>query len=142
MCVTLCKFCAFYRRPGDPEGYDHPLDVILEKIRETKALGGVQILLQGGHHPAPVVVDAEQVEGHGDGGKVVVAGLVEAAEAVQVLEHVARVAAAEQRVEEQPVVDAVDAAGGVGVAAEPGCPVAEPVVAAAPAPADVADPPV
>ena len=51
VCVTLCKFCAFYRRPGDPEGYDHPLDVILEKIRETKALGGVQILLQGGHHP-------------------------------------------------------------------------------------------
>ena len=51
VCVTLCKFCAFYRRPGDPEGYDHPLEVIYEKIRETKALGGVQILLQGGHHP-------------------------------------------------------------------------------------------
>jgi cyclic dehypoxanthinyl futalosine synthase len=51
VCVTLCKFCAFYRRPGDPEGYDHPIDVILQKIRETKALGGVQILLQGGHHP-------------------------------------------------------------------------------------------
>jgi cyclic dehypoxanthinyl futalosine synthase len=51
VCVTLCKFCAFYRRPGDVEGYDHPLEVILEKIRETKALGGVQILLQGGHHP-------------------------------------------------------------------------------------------
>ena len=51
VCVTLCKFCAFYRRPGDPEGYDHPLEVILQKIRETKALGGVQILLQGGHHP-------------------------------------------------------------------------------------------
>jgi cyclic dehypoxanthinyl futalosine synthase len=51
VCVTLCRFCAFYRRPGDPEGYDHPLDVILEKIRETKALGGVQILLQGGHNP-------------------------------------------------------------------------------------------
>jgi cyclic dehypoxanthinyl futalosine synthase len=51
VCVTLCKFCAFYRRPGDPEGYDHPLDTILEKIRETKELGGTQILLQGGHHP-------------------------------------------------------------------------------------------
>ena len=51
VCVTLCKFCAFYRRPGDPEGYDHPLEVIYEKIRETRALGGVQILLQGGHHP-------------------------------------------------------------------------------------------
>ncbi|HTE05868.1 MAG TPA: CofH family radical SAM protein [Planctomycetota bacterium] len=51
VCVTLCKFCAFYRRPGDPEGYDHPIEVILQKIRETKALGGVQILLQGGHNP-------------------------------------------------------------------------------------------
>ncbi|MED5330195.1 MAG: cyclic dehypoxanthinyl futalosine synthase [Planctomycetota bacterium] len=51
VCVTLCKFCAFYRRPGDEEGYDHPLEVIYQKIRETKALGGVQILLQGGHHP-------------------------------------------------------------------------------------------
>lgn len=51
VCVTLCKFCAFYRRPGDPEGYDHPIDTILQKIRETKALGGVQILLQGGHNP-------------------------------------------------------------------------------------------
>jgi len=51
VCVTLCKFCAFYRRPGDPEGYDHPLETILQKIRETKALGGVQILLQGGHNP-------------------------------------------------------------------------------------------
>jgi cyclic dehypoxanthinyl futalosine synthase len=51
VCVTLCKFCAFYRRPGDPEGYDHPLEVIYDKIRETRELGGVQILLQGGHHP-------------------------------------------------------------------------------------------
>ena len=51
VCVTLCKFCAFYRRPGDPEGYDHPAEVIYDKIRETKALGGTQILLQGGHHP-------------------------------------------------------------------------------------------
>jgi len=51
VCVTLCRFCAFYRRPGNAEGYDHPLEVIYEKIRETRALGGVQILLQGGHHP-------------------------------------------------------------------------------------------
>jgi cyclic dehypoxanthinyl futalosine synthase len=51
VCVTLCKFCAFYRRPGDPEGYDHPLETIYAKIRETQELGGCQILLQGGHHP-------------------------------------------------------------------------------------------
>ena len=51
VCVTLCKFCAFYRRPGHDEGYDLPADVIYDKIRETRELGGVQILLQGGHHP-------------------------------------------------------------------------------------------
>ncbi|RKY22413.1 MAG: dehypoxanthine futalosine cyclase [Planctomycetota bacterium] len=51
VCVTLCKFCAFYRRPGDPEGYDHPAEVIYDKIRETRELGGTQILLQGGHNP-------------------------------------------------------------------------------------------
>lgn len=63
VCVTLCKFCAFYRRPGDPEGYDHPLEVVLEKIRETKALGGTQILLQGGHHPEYGVERYEQLLG-------------------------------------------------------------------------------
>jgi cyclic dehypoxanthinyl futalosine synthase len=51
VCVTRCRFCAFYRPPGDTEAYDHPLEVIAQKIRETKALGGTQILLQGGHHP-------------------------------------------------------------------------------------------
>lgn len=51
VCVTLCKFCAFYRRPGHEEGYDLPLETIYDKIRETRELGGVQILLQGGHHP-------------------------------------------------------------------------------------------
>ena len=51
VCVTLCKFCAFYRRPGDAEGYDLPAETIYAKIRETKELGGCQILLQGGHHP-------------------------------------------------------------------------------------------
>jgi len=51
VCVTLCRFCAFYRRPGHEEGYDLPLETIYAKIRETKELGGCQILLQGGHHP-------------------------------------------------------------------------------------------
>jgi len=63
VCVTLCKFCAFYRRPGDPEGYDHPIETILQKIRETRALGGVQILLQGGHHPAYGVERYEELFG-------------------------------------------------------------------------------
>jgi cyclic dehypoxanthinyl futalosine synthase len=51
VCVARCAFCAFYRKPGDPEGYVLPLDAVLEKIRETEELGGTGILLQGGHHP-------------------------------------------------------------------------------------------
>lgn len=50
-CVTPCKFCAFYRTPGDEEGYVLPDEVIDEKIDELDALGGSQVLLQGGLHP-------------------------------------------------------------------------------------------
>jgi cyclic dehypoxanthinyl futalosine synthase len=51
VCVADCKFCAFYRRPKDGEGYVLPFETIGQKIEECKALGGVQILLQGGHNP-------------------------------------------------------------------------------------------
>lgn len=51
VCVARCAFCAFYRRPGDPEGYVLPIEAVLQKIRETEELGGTGILLQGGHHP-------------------------------------------------------------------------------------------
>jgi cyclic dehypoxanthinyl futalosine synthase len=51
VCVADCKFCAFYRRPKDAEGYVLPFEKIGEKIEECKAIGGVQILLQGGHNP-------------------------------------------------------------------------------------------
>ncbi|MEM7310812.1 MAG: cyclic dehypoxanthinyl futalosine synthase [Planctomycetota bacterium] len=50
-CVVDCGFCAFYRRPGDPEVYVLPREEIVEKVRETAELGGRQILIQGGHHP-------------------------------------------------------------------------------------------
>jgi len=50
-CITYCKFCAFYRPPGHPEEYTLSKEAMGKKIQETKALGGVQILLQGGHHP-------------------------------------------------------------------------------------------
>ncbi len=50
-CVTDCDFCAFYRRPMDPEGYVLPKTVIFRKIEETLELGGTALLLQGGHHP-------------------------------------------------------------------------------------------
>ncbi len=51
VCVADCGFCAFYRRPKHGEGYTLSFEQIGEKIEETKALGGVQILFQGGHNP-------------------------------------------------------------------------------------------
>ncbi len=51
VCVYRCRFCAFYRRPGDPEGYLLPFEEIGRKIEETLALRGTGILLQGGVHP-------------------------------------------------------------------------------------------
>jgi cyclic dehypoxanthinyl futalosine synthase len=52
VCVTYCKFCAFYREPGDTkEGYVNEAEKIIHKITEAKQKGCTQILLQGGHHP-------------------------------------------------------------------------------------------
>lgn len=50
-CTAVCDFCAFYRPPGHPDVYVLSMDVLLKKIEETVALGGDQILLQGGLHP-------------------------------------------------------------------------------------------
>ncbi|HVX11145.1 MAG TPA: cyclic dehypoxanthinyl futalosine synthase [Pirellulales bacterium] len=51
ICSAVCDFCAFYRRPKDPEGYVLDREVLLQKIQETVDLGGDQILMQGGMHP-------------------------------------------------------------------------------------------
>src|SRR6185436_12581841 len=51
ICAAVCDFCAFYRRPGALDGYVLPRETLLKKIEETVALGGDQILLQGGLHP-------------------------------------------------------------------------------------------
>lgn len=51
ICTIGCKFCAFYRRETDPDAYVISFDELDRKIEETIALGGTQILLQGGHHP-------------------------------------------------------------------------------------------
>lgn len=51
VCTCVCAFCAFYRKPGDPEGYVHTHEVIHEKVRETLEVGGSGILMQGGLHP-------------------------------------------------------------------------------------------
>jgi cyclic dehypoxanthinyl futalosine synthase len=51
VCVARCNFCAFYRPVGHDEGYVLGFDEIFRKIDETIELGGVQLLLQGGHNP-------------------------------------------------------------------------------------------
>ena len=51
VCVARCAFCAFYRPVGSPEGYVLGFDELFRKIDETIAVGGVQVLLQGGHNP-------------------------------------------------------------------------------------------
>jgi cyclic dehypoxanthinyl futalosine synthase len=49
-CAAVCDFCAFYRPPGHEEVYVLPREVLYKKIEETVALGGDQILMQGGLH--------------------------------------------------------------------------------------------
>jgi cyclic dehypoxanthinyl futalosine synthase len=51
ICTARCNFCAFYRPVGSGEGYVLGFEEIFRKIDETIALGGVQLLLQGGHNP-------------------------------------------------------------------------------------------
>jgi len=51
VCVARCNVCAFYREVGHGEGYVLGFEEIFRKIDETRALGGVQLLLQGGHNP-------------------------------------------------------------------------------------------
>jgi len=51
VCVARCNFCAFYRDVGHGEGYVLGFAEIFRKIEETRALGGVQLLMQGGHNP-------------------------------------------------------------------------------------------
>jgi cyclic dehypoxanthinyl futalosine synthase len=51
VCNVYCKFCAFYRVEKDDDSYVITLDEMDKKIEETIALGGTQMLMQGGHHP-------------------------------------------------------------------------------------------
>jgi cyclic dehypoxanthinyl futalosine synthase len=51
VCTTSCRFCAFYRPLGHPEGYVLSREVLGKKLQEVVDAGGVQILLQGGLHP-------------------------------------------------------------------------------------------
>lgn len=51
ICAAVCDFCAFYRKSTDADAYVLPREVLYQKIEETIALGGDQVLMQGGLHP-------------------------------------------------------------------------------------------
>ncbi len=51
ICISACKFCAFFKAPEDKQGTVLTNEELGNKIRETRELGGTQILLQGGLHP-------------------------------------------------------------------------------------------
>jgi cyclic dehypoxanthinyl futalosine synthase len=51
VCAAVCDFCAFYRKKTDADAYVLPREELYQKIEETIALGGDQILMQGGMHP-------------------------------------------------------------------------------------------
>jgi len=50
-CISGCRFCAFYKKPGSGEGYLLDEEDIHRKVEETLALGGTAIMMQGGLHP-------------------------------------------------------------------------------------------
>jgi cyclic dehypoxanthinyl futalosine synthase len=52
VCITDCQFCAFYRKPGDPEAWTLTVEQVLEKIEFAAGKGATTVLLQGGHNPA------------------------------------------------------------------------------------------
>lgn len=51
ICASGCKFCAFFRPPGHPEGYVLSTEEVLEKVHEAVDLGATEVLMQGGLHP-------------------------------------------------------------------------------------------
>ena len=51
VCWVDCKFCAFYRHAREDEAYVLSFEEIGAKIEELIAIGGTQILFQGGVHP-------------------------------------------------------------------------------------------
>jgi cyclic dehypoxanthinyl futalosine synthase len=52
ICDTDCLFCAFYRRPKDPDAYALTVDQVMEKVAAAAERGATTVLLQGGHNRA------------------------------------------------------------------------------------------
>ncbi|NJD62576.1 MAG: CofH family radical SAM protein [Deltaproteobacteria bacterium] len=61
ICVCGCSFCAFYRDPSAPDAYVLSEEALSKKIVETLALGGTQVLLQGGLHPEWGIEEAARI---------------------------------------------------------------------------------
>lgn len=52
VCITYCKFCAFYRPPGHEESYTVPIEEIVRRVAMSREMFGItQVLIQGGHNP-------------------------------------------------------------------------------------------
>ena len=51
VCQCQCRFCAFYRRPEDHDAYVLSEAELFAKVEETMAVGGIELLIQGGLHP-------------------------------------------------------------------------------------------
>jgi cyclic dehypoxanthinyl futalosine synthase len=52
VCITYCKFCAFYRPPGHEESYTLPIKEIIRRVAMSREIFGItQVLIQGGHNP-------------------------------------------------------------------------------------------
>ena len=52
VCITYCKFCAFYRPPGHEESYTVPIEEIIRRVATSREMFGItQVLIQGGHNP-------------------------------------------------------------------------------------------
>jgi aminodeoxyfutalosine synthase len=52
VCVTDCKFCAFYAKPESKHGYTLSPEEVVEKVKKAAAKGATQILIQGGLNPS------------------------------------------------------------------------------------------
>ncbi|MGJ0455391.1 dehypoxanthine futalosine cyclase [Aliarcobacter cryaerophilus] len=64
VCWVDCKFCAFFRHKKDSDSYVLKFDEIDEKIEELLAIGGTQILFQGGVHPNLKIDYYEELVNH------------------------------------------------------------------------------
>ncbi|HUH07782.1 MAG TPA: cyclic dehypoxanthinyl futalosine synthase [Egibacteraceae bacterium] len=64
VCVTSCKFCAFYRPPRHEEGWTHDFDEIDRRVDEAATLGATQIMFQGGHNPTLGISWYEELFSH------------------------------------------------------------------------------